>query len=227
MKFIVRVERITDWGETTSTEVGKIDRPNQSLKPRSVGLSLENGKRLLHGLQRAVIRAQTDEFCALRRVCQRCHRWLAGRGTSPLCPTRFAHYSDRVLSPLLDRVHSGLGAVSAAVTAGTLRIDDDLHLTALPAAEEDLEVEKLRSALDRRIGEAQLPEVILAVDPQVRFSWVMLGREPKSADELLMVYAGVLAHRTVLSAAETARMIPQLSATAVRQAMREGHISCE
>jgi len=35
-----------------------------------------------------------------------------------------------------------------------------------------------------------------------------------------MVYAGILAHGTALSAAETARMIPQVSAPAVRQAMR-------
>ena len=35
-----------------------------------------------------------------------------------------------------------------------------------------------------------------------------------------MVYAGMLAHGTALSAAETARMIPQVSAPAVRQAMR-------
>ena len=35
-----------------------------------------------------------------------------------------------------------------------------------------------------------------------------------------MVYAGILAHGTALSAAETARMIPQLSAGTIRQAMR-------
>jgi TnpA family transposase len=35
-----------------------------------------------------------------------------------------------------------------------------------------------------------------------------------------MVYAGILAHGTALSAAETARMIPQLSAASVRQAMK-------
>ncbi|MBP9929784.1 MAG: hypothetical protein KBF63_10960, partial [Rhodoferax sp.] len=40
------------------------------------------------------------------------------------------------------------------------------------------------------------PEVILAVDAQVRFSWIMLGREPRSTDELLMVYAGIMAHGT-------------------------------
>ncbi len=35
-----------------------------------------------------------------------------------------------------------------------------------------------------------------------------------------MVYAGILAHGTALSAAETAPMIPQLSAASVRQAMK-------
>ncbi len=124
------------------------------------------------------------------------------------------------LGPLRDCAEAGMAAVAAAAQAGTLRIDDELHLTPLAAEEEDPEVEKLRVALDRRIGEAQLPELILAVDAEVRFSWIMLGREPRSAHELLMVYAGILAHGTALSAAETARMIPQVSAPAVRQAMR-------
>ncbi|MBN0113002.1 Tn3 family transposase, partial [Pseudomonas aeruginosa] len=39
-------------------------------------------------------------------------------------------------------------------------------------------------------------------------------------DELLMVYAGIMAHGTSLTAVECARMIPQLSATSIRQAMR-------
>jgi Tn3 transposase DDE domain len=48
----------------------------------------------------------------------------------------------------------------------------------------------------------------------------MLRRELRSTRELLMVYAGILAHGTALSATETARMIPQLSSAAVRQAMK-------
>lgn len=124
------------------------------------------------------------------------------------------------LEPLVERAESGMTAVAAAAQAGTLRVDDELHLTPLAAEEEDPEVAKLRTALDRRIGEAQLPELILAVDAEVRFSWIMLGRELRSTHELLMVYAGILAHGTALSAAETARMIPQVSAPAVRQAMR-------
>ena len=90
----------------------------------------------------------------------------------------------------------------------------------MAADEEDPKVTRLRSQLDQRIDEVQLPEVILAVDAQVRFSWVMLGREPRTGQELLMAYAGILAHGTSLTAAECARMIPQLSATSIRQAMR-------
>jgi TnpA family transposase len=48
----------------------------------------------------------------------------------------------------------------------------------------------------------------------------MLGREPRSEQELLMVYAGILAHGTSMAAAQTARMIPSLTAANVRQAMR-------
>ncbi len=124
------------------------------------------------------------------------------------------------LKPLLERVTAGVEAVAEAARSGALRVDDELHLSALPAEDEDPEVTKLRAALDHRIGEVQLPEVILAVDAQVRFSWIMLGREPRSTDELLMVYAGIMAHGTSLTAVECARMIPQLSATSIRQAMR-------
>ena len=91
------------------------------------------------------------------------------------------------LKPLLARVTAGVDAVAAAARSGVLRVDDELHLSPLPAEDEDPEVTKLRAALDHRIGEVQLPEVILAVDAQVRFSWIMLGREPRSTDELLMV----------------------------------------
>jgi hypothetical protein len=75
VKIIVRVELVTDWGDASTVEVGQIERPSQSLEPETVGLSLEDGKRLLHSLQQAVIPAQTEEICALRRVCQGCHRW--------------------------------------------------------------------------------------------------------------------------------------------------------
>jgi Tn3 transposase DDE domain len=128
--------------------------------------------------------------------------------------------AESYLEPLIERAQAGVAAVAKAVEAGDLRIDDELHLTPLAAEEEEPELVKLRTALDHRIGEAQLPELLLEVDANVRFSWIMLGREPRSDKELLMVYAGILAHGTSMSAAETARMMPQLSAASVRQAMR-------
>jgi hypothetical protein len=67
-----------------------------------------------------------------------------------------------------------------AAEAGDLKVDDELHLTPLAAEEEEPELAKLRAALDHRIGEAQLPDLLLEVDAQVRFSWIMLGREPRS-----------------------------------------------
>ena len=124
------------------------------------------------------------------------------------------------LAPLLARVRGGVAAVAKAAREGTLRVDDELHLTVMPAEDEDPKVIVLRAQLDQRLGEVQLPEVILQVDSQVRFSLIMLGREPRSTEELLMVYVGILAHGTSLTSAECARMIPQLSAVSIRQAMR-------
>ena len=146
-------------------------------------------------------------------------RWQAdgkrhyARLSLPVTPAHF-------LTPLLARVRAGVNAVAQAARSGVLCVDDELHLAALPADDEDPEVTKLHANLDHRIGEVQLPEVILAVDAQVRYSWITLGREPHSADELLMAYAGILAHGTSLTAAECARMMPQLSATSIRQPMR-------
>ena len=74
------------------------------------------------------------------------------------------------LAPLLARVRAGVDAVAAAARTGTLRVDDELHLSPLAADEEDPAVVKLRARLDQRIDEVQLPEVILAVDAEVRFS---------------------------------------------------------
>jgi hypothetical protein len=51
------------------------------------------------------------------------------------------------------------------------------------------------------------------------------SRAPRSDKELLMVYAGISVHGTSTSAAETARMMPQLSAPSVRQAGDERRLA--
>jgi hypothetical protein len=145
-------------------------------------------------------------------------RWTAER-TKHYTRLALPQSPKKFLDPLLDRVRTGLNQVAQAVQEGRIRIDEDIHLHALVAEAEDIEVKKLRTAFDQEIGDVQLPDLMLMVDAQVRFSWIMLGHEPRSPEELLMVYAGILAHGTSMSAAETARMIPQLSASNVRQAM--------
>ncbi|WP_168788228.1 hypothetical protein [Paraburkholderia aromaticivorans] len=72
MKIVVRVELTTDWGDVNAIEVGRIERPSQTLDTESVGLSWADGKQLLHNLQQAVIPARADEICALRCICRRC-----------------------------------------------------------------------------------------------------------------------------------------------------------
>ena len=70
------------------------------------------------------------------------------------------------------------------------------------------------------MGTIQLPELMLAVDHATRFSWRLLGRAPTTERELLLVYAGLLAHGTELNATSVALMIPGLTPEAIAEAMR-------
>lgn len=60
----------------------------------------------------------------------------------------------------------------------------------------------------------------MKVDNATRFSWLLLGREPRSRVELLMVYSAVLVHGTSLSAAALFRMVSEVSSDAIRQMMK-------
>jgi hypothetical protein len=64
------------------------------------------------------------------------------------------------LEPLIERAKAGVLAVSKTAADGILRVDEELHLTPLEPMADDPKVTKLRAALDRRMGEAQLPELI-------------------------------------------------------------------
>ncbi len=210
--------------------------------PRAVSVSLGRVWRAVidgEDRERAFAALEVATLLALRRALRNGTVWiehsLTFRSRERLFipamqweERRRAHYRrlslptrcEAFLEPLLERATAGVQVVAEAAADNRLTIDTALHLTPLAAEPEDPQVDRLRVVLDRRIGEAQLPQIMLAVDAEVRYSWLMLGREPRSATELVMVYAGILAHGTALSAAETARMIPQLSAGTIRQAMR-------
>lgn len=67
----------------------------------------------------------------------------------------------RRASPPAPPAQAAVQAVAQSATDGILRVDNELHLTPLAALEEDPKLAKLRTALDKRVGEAQLP-----ADPQ-------------------------------------------------------------
>ncbi len=75
MKVVVRAQLITDWGEVSDIVVAEVGRPAIAFDANTLGLSLNDGKRILQQLQQVFAAAQADELCALHRACQRCRRW--------------------------------------------------------------------------------------------------------------------------------------------------------
>lgn len=125
------------------------------------------------------------------------------------------------LAKIVDHLDQGLERLRDVYLRGEVRIEDDgVHNEKLVAEDKEPHVDARRRAIfeDRPVG--QLPTIILDIDSQVKFSWRLLGREPRSRSELLLVYAAVFAHGTSLSAADIARMIPELKASAIRQMMK-------
>lgn len=124
------------------------------------------------------------------------------------------------LEPVVEHLTQGLVRLKDACIAGEVAVDDKgIHLEPLVAAGRDSHLDTVRRAIFARRPVGQVPTIILEIDSSVRFSWILLGREPRSRSELLLVYAAVLAHGTSLSAADISRMIPELSPAAIRQMM--------
>ncbi|CAJ3199676.1 transposase Tn3 family protein [Burkholderia pseudomallei] len=124
------------------------------------------------------------------------------------------------LGPVCEHLNEGFERLGEAVSRGQVRVDTAIHLDPASAQRADPAVEALRRAIFDVHPDGQLPRIILEIDSETRFSWLLLGREPRSRGELLMVYAAVLAHGTSMAAAEVARMVPELSAGAIRQMMQ-------
>lgn len=122
------------------------------------------------------------------------------------------------LALLKEQLEQRLGQLADAVKAGRLRIDEHgIQLERQAVRPEELRVSELRRALYAAHGPGQIPEMMLQIDSQLRFSWLLLGREPYNRSELLLVYAAVLNLGTAMTATEVAHMVPGLSADALRQ----------
>lgn len=132
-------------------------------------------------------------------------------------PLNASDYLDR----LCDALQQKLGAVAEAVENGNLTIDEGtVRIPRLKPEIQPAEVNRKREQLFKKIGVAQLPDIILDVDSQAGVSRAILGRPPVSEQELLKVYAGMLAHGTSIDASALSLMIPQIEAQQVLSGMK-------
>ena len=65
-----------------------------------------------------------------------------------------------------------------------------------------------REAVFQRIGDVQLPDILMEVDAATHFSEALLARRADSTDELFALYGALLAHGTDNDAKGVSTMIP-------------------
>lgn len=125
------------------------------------------------------------------------------------------------LDELVRALKKKLAAVADAVRKGDLQIKDGaIRFHKVKADLPPKEWVKASDQLDRKIPKAQLPDVMLEVDSLAGVTRALLGRPAKSEQELLKVYAGMLAHGTSMDATTLSLMIPQVDPSVVLSGMQ-------
>jgi len=119
-------------------------------------------------------------------------------------------------------LNDGLERVKEGLEKGLLEIDEEgcVRLPALSAMAEEPELKKTAQAVQDMIGAVQLPDLILEMDAQTRFSSKLLGRDAKTARELVALYAALLVHGTEIDAKAAAAMVSGVTVSEVTSAMR-------
>ena len=118
------------------------------------------------------------------------------------------------------QLDEGLEQVAEAVLSKHIDIEKgQLVMEALEAEAVSPDLEPTRDAIFGEIGAVQFPELMMKVDSHTRFSSASLGHEPSSWEELLSVYAALLAHGTDMSPTGMALMIPHISTASISDRM--------
>jgi hypothetical protein len=140
--FVLPDGRCPDLGSVWRDAIAGLDR-ERAFRALEVGVLLGLRRALRNG---SVWIAHGLNFCSRKQLFIPEERWAieARRHYTRLSLPPTAR---QFLAPVLSRLTSGLQAVAAAANSGKLSIDDDLHLKALEAEDEDPEVVKLRAAL--------------------------------------------------------------------------------
>jgi hypothetical protein len=125
------------------------------------------------------------------------------------------------LASLVVAAKQRLDAVSRSLAQGELSIKEgDISLPKLEKEDVPAAVKQARDAIATHIGTIQLPELLMEMDTQTRFSKTLLGCAPQSEHDLLLTYGALLGHGTEMNASEVALMIPSLSPEEISSAMK-------
>ena len=133
--------------------------------------------------------------------------------------------SRRPAGEFLDQLSGHLEAafehLADAVTFERVRVDGDkLHIHALAPHEAPADIDEARAVVSGGLPTAHLPELMLEVDAAVRFSWILLGREPASEFELLYLYTALLGQAMDVGPQRLAMMVPGLTVDGIADALQ-------
>ena len=140
-------------------------------------------------------------------------------GTSVRAPGSARNAPD-FLAQLCTQLQVALENLDEAVGFQDLKIDGTkIHQHPLGPQLNPVDLDSVRGALYDSFPTIHLPELMLDVDAQIRFSWILLGREPGSDEELLYTYVALLGHAMDLSAPRMQLMTPHLSVSGIDDAL--------
>ncbi|WP_282611243.1 Tn3 family transposase [Pelagibius sp. Alg239-R121] len=128
---------------------------------------------------------------------------------------------DNYVRRLRDVAQSSLYGLAKTIEEGAITIEQNrIRIPRAKPHPEDEDVGRIRRDIFELSGLIQLPDLLVEIDSQTRFSWLLLGRSPRNERELITLYGAVFALGTDLTAAEVTRMVPGLSEEAVGSMIR-------
>ena len=125
------------------------------------------------------------------------------------------------LDQLCAQLEVALEYVAEAVWFEELEIEGTkIHQHRLGPHDTPPALPEVRDALMASLPMVHLPDILVDIDARVRFSWLLLGREPASEEELIYLYVGLLGHAMDIGAKRLSLMAPGLSVSGLTDALQ-------